>query len=549
MIKRNLSPAVGVVALMVVASSAYGQITINVGSATFSSNPGNLTNTGAASGGTNSLHTSGAETAAYSLGADVTVISADLTSVFAGTYAEEPGFKLVNSAFPTLITHFRLATGATFTTVSVPANSIRSLGASGPYTWNSAATLPVQSAIPIGSTWSLEAYDCYDDDVAGPDATGANVVFKMNAYVAPPPPPAWPNPIAGHAVLYDNGNPANAIGQGAGGANASVIATTGTLFGTGVSSAASLSLIDDFTVPAGPGWDVAQISGYGYLTGSSTTSTATGVIVKIWDADPAGLGANVVASSTVMSSTGWSGVFRVQNAASILLTNRPVMNVRASFPNVHLAPGSYYVEYSLTGVSFTPPIMDPGFPTPNTTFAGNARQYDAVAMTFTNVLDGSVNIDVPFTIYRLAPSQNVTGTLALGDTVASFGYTRAISYQLKQGVTTIASGTINANSPSTAFTIDAGAATGSAQLILDGSSFLKRIVAVNLTGSNQAIGTATMQNGDVNNTGEVDAADIDQVIADFSSTSDIPSDADASGEVDAADIDIVIANFGGVDDI
>ncbi|MBL8060762.1 MAG: hypothetical protein JNK63_08675, partial [Chthonomonas sp.] len=64
-----------------------------------------------------------------------------------------------------------------------------------------------------------------------------------------------------------------------------------------------------------------------------------------------------------------------------------------------------------------------------------------------------------------------------------------------------------------------------------------------------AIGTATMQNGDVNNTGEVDAADIDQVIADFGSTSDISSDTDVNGEVDAADIDIVIANFGGVDDI
>ena len=57
-----------------------------------------------------------------------------------------------------------------------------------------------------------------------------------------------------------------------------------------------------------------------------------------------------------------------------------------------------------------------------------------------------------------------------------------------------------------------------------------------------------MQNGDVDNSGEVDAVDIDQVIADFGLTTDINSDVDVSGEVDAVDIDIVIANFGGVND-
>ncbi len=54
-----------------------------------------------------------------------------------------------------------------------------------------------------------------------------------------------------------------------------------------------------------------------------------------------------------------------------------------------------------------------------------------------------------------------------------------------------------------------------------------------------------LTNGDVDGSGEVDAADIDEVIADFGQTSAwILSDVDGSGEVDAADIDIVIANFG-----
>ncbi len=54
-----------------------------------------------------------------------------------------------------------------------------------------------------------------------------------------------------------------------------------------------------------------------------------------------------------------------------------------------------------------------------------------------------------------------------------------------------------------------------------------------------------LTNGDVDGSGEVDAADIDEVIADFGQTSAwVLSDVDGSGEVDAADIDIAIANFG-----
>lgn len=58
---------------------------------------------------------------------------------------------------------------------------------------------------------------------------------------------------------------------------------------------------------------------------------------------------------------------------------------------------------------------------------------------------------------------------------------------------------------------------------------------------------AVLTNGDADQSGEVDAADIDMVIADFGSVAGADTDADMSGEVDAADIDIVIANFGSID--
>ncbi|MCC7102073.1 MAG: hypothetical protein IT206_03240 [Fimbriimonadaceae bacterium] len=153
-----------------------------------------------------------------------------------------------------------------------------------------------------------------------------------------------------------------------------------------------------------------------------------------------------------------------------------------------------------------------------------------------------------FSLMGSAATQNLSGNIILNDTVATFAATRSISYEVKQGATTVASGTISANSPLTAFNISLSPSlTGDAEVILEGSSFLVRKVLLTLTGSNQTLGNTTMVNGDPDDSGEVDAADIDLVIADFGSFAVGATDADVSGEVDAADIDIVIANFGAVD--
>ena len=66
------------------------------------------------------------------------------------------------------------------------------------------------------------------------------------------------------------------------------------------------------------------------------------------------------------------------------------------------------------------------------------------------------------------------------------------------------------------------------------------------------IGTVALINGDVDGSGEIDAVDIDEVIAAFGQLFPGPgnpySDLDLSGEVDAVDIDLVIANFGAVNE-
>ena len=74
----------------------------------------------------------------------------------------------------------------------------------------------------------------------------------------------------------------------------------------------------------------------------------------------------------------------------------------------------------------------------------------------------------------------------------------------------------------------------------------------NLVAGNNSAGVFNLDNGDADHSGEVDAADIDQVIAGFGGLVsqpgyDIDADLDGSGEVDAADIDITIANFGALD--
>ncbi|MCC7103136.1 MAG: hypothetical protein IT206_08675 [Fimbriimonadaceae bacterium] len=155
------------------------------------------------------------------------------------------------------------------------------------------------------------------------------------------------------------------------------------------------------------------------------------------------------------------------------------------------------------------------------------------------------------------PGQNITGTVTLNDTVDAMALFRNVTIKLMQGNTELNSlfVTVNPNTATTSnFTVGAPASlTGPVTLVFDGSPYLKKNVTVNLSGSGADAGAVALQNGDVDNSTEVDAADIDQVITDFGQmwpggTGLASSDVDDSGEVDAADIDIVIANFGAMDD-
>lgn len=511
-------------------SGALGQVTISIASATFSSNPGNLTNTGTPSGFTNSTH-SATETSSYALGTSVRINSAELTQIAVGSWAEDASFRLSNSGYPGLSTFFHVGSGTTFSTQVVAAGTYRNFKASSPYAWGVAPTLLAGTAISAGSTWFLEAFDKDDDDTSLPDALGTDIEFVISpAYDALDP------------VLFNNGTIVNAANQGFGGEHASAI-TTGGLFG--YTSNLSYSVADDFTVPPGDGWDVTCVTGYGYIQGTYGSPPVTpinGVTVKIWDGAPPS--ANIIATSTILRDSRWTGIYRVTDT-TLTSASRPIFTADAHFPGQRLVPGHYWVTYTLLGAQFTPNLMVPGSPT----FApasGNALHLNGNVAS--QAMYSTTQTAIPLTVYGRPARNNITANLVLQDTVGTFAHNRNIGWQMKVGTTTLGSGVITATASPQPISLSIIPATGAAELILNGSSFLRRVRNINLTGSHQGIGLVTMRNGDVDNSGEVDAADIDEVISAFGATNNRPEDVDVSGEVDAADIDIVISSFGDVDE-
>lgn len=92
--------------------------------------------------------------------------------------------------------------------------------------------------------------------------------------------------------------------------------------------------------------------------------------------------------------------------------------------------------------------------------------------------------------------------------------------------------------------------SGSVKLVLLTPNWLRKAVPLNLTTGTVSAGVVNLINGDPDQSSEVDAVDIDVVIANFgvTGTGALTGDLDWSGEVDAVDIDIAIANFGAIGD-
>jgi subtilisin family serine protease len=193
------------------------------------------------------------------------------------------------------------------------------------------------------------------------------------------------------SVLYDNGPLVTHPGGGGGGADASALQTAINLdvFGFGVQQSAGNRLADDFEV-TGAGWTVDTIALFGYQTGSSATSTFTGVNLRIWDGVPGQPGSAIVFGDTTtnrMTATAWSNIYRVLDT-SLTNTDRPIMYVVADVEGIFLPAGTYWVDWQLNGTlssgPWAPPISILG-----QTTTGNALQF--IDGVWSPVLDSGTN--------------------------------------------------------------------------------------------------------------------------------------------------------------
>lgn len=217
-------------------------------------------------------------------------------------------------------------------------------------------------------------------------------IVNPNEILVSNPAPLGPGFIGSKAVLADNGPLVTHPGGGAGGADASALQTTlgmNTL-GAGAQQSLGYSVADDFLIAAA-GWDIDHITCYAYQTGSSTTSTLTGLYLRIWDGEPGAGGSIIWGDMTTnrMTTTGWTNIYRVTDTTLTTATTRPIMFATAdlSATPISLTTGSYWLDFAFTGSlasgPWAPPITILG-----QTTTGNSKQYTTAwaALTDTGTL-------------------------------------------------------------------------------------------------------------------------------------------------------------------
>jgi hypothetical protein len=210
-------------------------------------------------------------------------------------------------------------------------------------------------------------------------------------------------PASPAIVLYDNSNITTGIGNGFMGANTSTIAPGSGALGYSEDSVPfrTVQLGDQFIL--GSNSTISSIAFTGYSNSNypfPPTSPFTSATLSIWNAQPGTGGAAVLFTSTTLSMTAWTGVYRVTSTAP---TNaqRPVMSLSMAFPNVSLGAGTYWATWGITGIgapgstdsALDPPVMNPDGTLP----PGNGIQSGDGGATWAPLIDGG-HASVPITV-------------------------------------------------------------------------------------------------------------------------------------------------------
>ncbi len=201
------------------------------------------------------------------------------------------------------------------------------------------------------------------------------------------------------AVLFTSGPHFNVPGGGSGGANLSSLQSGLGMTSFGWANQTGFRVADDFVIPAGQTWNIENVELYAYQTNSTTTSTITGVNIRIWSGAP-GTGTIVFGDTTVnrMASTTFSNVYRASETTPTN-TARPLMRQVVNL-GVTLPAGTYWLDWQTLGSTtlsgpWVPPIVITG---QNTT--GNSKQFSSSTGQWTDITDGGslTPQGLPFTL-------------------------------------------------------------------------------------------------------------------------------------------------------
>ena len=242
---------------------------------------------------------------------------------------------------------------------------------------------------------------------------------------------------AGAATLFDASNIQTGTGNGANGANTSATAPNSNTLGYDVDGEnETYALADDFVLPS-----LSQVAtlvfdaSLGSIYPNPPTSPFTAVTASIWNAQPGTTGATVLFTSTILSATAWTGIYRV-SSGQLAGATCPVFTLSVGFTGVILPAGTYWASYSVTGfvgpgdpsILFAPPVMN----TDGTQPTGNALQSSNGGLTWTRATDSLTRqaVGIPLQVIGNAvpePSTVIWLSLATVGTVLVVRRRRAVA--------------------------------------------------------------------------------------------------------------------------
>jgi hypothetical protein len=202
------------------------------------------------------------------------------------------------------------------------------------------------------------------------------------------------------AQIYSNGPLVTHPGAGAGGADVSALQQSNlgmNLLGVGAQQSVGNSVADDFLLASAH--DITSFRFFTYQTGSSLTSSLTGLFFQVWTGRPGDGGSQVIFGDLVtnrLTDTGFTGIYRTTNT-TLGNTQRPIMYVDGAV-TLQLAAGSYWVQWQMTGSinsgPWVPPVTILG-----QTVTGDARQLTPNG--WQDVMDNGSNTrqGLPFEVY------------------------------------------------------------------------------------------------------------------------------------------------------